>query len=667
MIEHFDRLINAGDYVGAWEIFPGLDEPWRTLALAKLTSFESHNPDAARDLFGSLLSSPNNEVRLAAIYGFAHSCRELGETEESIKYLQVFLKEETSPVRRAKAMNQYAMNLTMEYKWGSGETSCLQEAEELWSTGISLLDIDNPNHRPEYLAQLCNVSLLYEELGRLDEAIASLELCLENEDSVIGSALTMVNLGCMYGKAKNFPLAEKTLKEALRIINEPTMDRSSGLSDLGDIYLAQGKHDQAIQTYTEAISIAEVVRSSVSKTNRGHFFKWFKGLFMCMVDVYLRGGNIGEAFNYAERSRARALADITGVEPITLDEIEVPDNTAIISYYGVGERLLAFVLNKTGVHVVELGLMSDVELAFDNTGYPRNLMPGANDKLRKVFVLDRIAEQIARPLDFLVGGCERLCIVPFGPLHHIPLSVLFDDALVSTAPSISILFRLSQTARSGKLIVSYGYNGQTLRHAEAEAISVGDVVYIGVEATREAFLTGAGNARWLHVSTHGYFDANDPDRSYIELADGPLYANEIAKDLRISSDLVVLSACDSGRSRILPGDEPFGMIRAFLTAGAASVVCALWPVNEVATRLLMEYFYSNLRSGTKTTEALKNAQKRLKETRRLSLNSMMLTGIPKGAKTEIVAISDDGDLPFFHPYWWAGFSVVGDRLTTKVT
>jgi tetratricopeptide (TPR) repeat protein len=116
--------------------------------------------------------------------------------------------------------------------------------------------------------------------------------------------------------------------------------------------------------------------------------------------------------------------------------------------------------------------------------------------------------------------------------------------------------------------------------------------------------------RWpvIHLAMHAVADTNDARRSRLILADGPLPAPSI-ETLRLSpGTIVVLAACDTERGQQFTGEGVQSLSRAFLSAGASSVVAAQWPVDDNATRRFMSRFYLSLADGISIAGALRNAK-----------------------------------------------------------
>ena len=98
--------------------------------------------------------------------------------------------------------------------------------------------------------------------------------------------------------------------------------------------------------------------------------------------------------------------------------------------------------------------------------------------------------------------------------------------------------------------------------------------------------------------------------------------------LRLPSAMVILSGCSTGANRTFAGDEILGLVRGFLSAGAASLIVSLWDVNDPATAKLMEAFYERIKEGVSARQALREA----------ALKARQL---------------------YAHPYYWAPFVFIG--------
>ena len=144
---------------------------------------------------------------------------------------------------------------------------------------------------------------------------------------------------------------------------------------------------------------------------------------------------------------------------------------------------------------------------------------------------------------------------------------------------------------------------------------------------------------------HGVAVPKYPERSALVLGndpanreDGLLQVREITS-LRLSADLVTLSACDTGTGRLEGEEGVESLERAFLIAGARTVVATLWSADDTFTAALIEAFYTHLAAGDDKGAALRNA------------------------KLEI--IRKFGYLA--PPYYWAGFTIDGDAASTIST
>jgi CHAT domain-containing protein len=172
------------------------------------------------------------------------------------------------------------------------------------------------------------------------------------------------------------------------------------------------------------------------------------------------------------------------------------------------------------------------------------------------------------------------------------------------------------------------------REAETIAQLYGTQPYLGGQATESRFKAQAEEYSLIHLAAHSQFNPHNPLYSSLRLAagdgeDGRLEVHEVYGLDLAQADLVTLSACQTQMGRLAGGDELIGLQRAFLYAGAPSVVASLWSVDDQATGVLMEHFYRNLRQGMGKAEALRQAQLAMME-------------------------------EYPDPYYWAAFQLTGD-------
>lgn len=263
-------------------------------------------------------------------------------------------------------------------------------------------------------------------------------------------------------------------------------------------------------------------------------------------------------------------------------------------------------------------------------------------------VLGRLNELLIAPLADELGSFRRLIIVPHGPLHYLPFHALHDGTSfllerheISYLPSASFLryCQEAQPADSGLFAIGHSFSGRlphTLQEARTVAALFNGQVLLEDQATLTDVQRGVRNCRTLHVATHGDFRADNPLFSGLALADGWLTTLDIF-NLRLKASLVTLSACQTGRNVVGGGDELLGLMRSFLSAGAASLVLTCWAVEDRSTAQLMETFYQKLAHGWTKGQALRCAQ----------LQFLRGQG-------------EQGSADYSHPYFWAPFFLVGN-------
>jgi CHAT domain-containing protein len=199
-------------------------------------------------------------------------------------------------------------------------------------------------------------------------------------------------------------------------------------------------------------------------------------------------------------------------------------------------------------------------------------------------------------------------LTPSGVLAGVPWTLLpgLVGRPVTVAQSAtSWLARSESPLRLG----SAGFvAGPRVVRAEAEVRGAAEAwrsapVLAGHEATAASVSDLAGRVDVLHLAAHGRHSAENPLFSGLELADGPWFGYDIDQ-LPAVPDVVLLSACEVGRSSVRWGEELIGMTAAWLHAGARTVVASPAAVNDVAAHDALVRLHQALVSGTDPAAAL---------------------------------------------------------------
>ena len=252
-----------------------------------------------------------------------------------------------------------------------------------------------------------------------------------------------------------------------------------------------------------------------------------------------------------------------------------------------------------------------------------------NNRRKLGFPRDAYKMLIAPIEELLPADPEELVIfIPQGSLFLVPFPALQSDAgeflieqhTLQISPSIQTLAMRQESRSTDRQALIVGNPSpmpqslSPLIGAEEEAQAIAKMLdttpIIGKAATETAIVARMQQASSIHLATHGLFDEHQGLQSSLAFStsdgnEGFLTAEEIL-DLDLVADLVVLSACNTGRGKIT-GDGVVGLSRSFLLAGAQSTVVSLWYVPDFSTSALMQDFYQQLQKGGSQPQALRRA------------------------------------------------------------
>jgi len=359
------------------------------------------------------------------------------------------------------------------------------------------------------------------------------------------------------------------------------------------------------------------------------------------------------------QAKSPELSSLVTVNPLTLSDVQslLPADVRIIEYFTTENALFIFSVGKDDftVYTVDIGKDELSEKISDfryQIHVPASMLMGDYSELQAH--ANGLYNLLIAPFIDDVHE-ETLIIIPYGTLHYLPFSALYDgnEYLVDTHtlivdPSASVLEYVLDKRKDvsgGLLALGNPTSPETkdfpLPYAEEEVKLIGEImgdadIYLNENATETLGRERSSDYAVFHLSCHGSFNETDPLLSALYLADdaendGKLMVHELfGLDLSKSS-LVVLSACVTGLSDVTRGDELIGLSRGFMYAGTPSLVVTLWSVEDRSAADLMVRFYENINDGMEKPEALREAQLWLK------------------SREE-----------YAHPFYWAPFEMIGD-------
>lgn len=423
-----------------------------------------------------------------------------------------------------------------------------------------------------------------------------------------------------------------------------------------------------------------------------------------LVELLLAEGRAGEALHFLELSRARSLQDLLAARNVAVESrtpsladmlAKWPGDVAAVEYFLGTDRAYVFVIAPDGM--VSAHLLRDAK---GQPIAPRELITGVRRLLwdmekQATKMYNRIVarqgfdhawqddlhrlyhELLPASARQQLAGAKVVVVVPQHILHYFPFAALVVEPdrkankkqmaharfLVDEpfdlvyAPSLLSWRRLP--AASARQVWAVGVaeapgapaldgvkkdlaNLQAIFGPQVKGVLDGDQARV---ADVQKLLKERG---LLFFGTHGMNVADRPLESHLMLMpdegakDGHLTAAHLF-GRRINADVVIMSACYSGlgdRSP-LPGDDLFGLQRAFLQSGVRTVVSGLWDVYDGTAPELMQGFFTKLKDGKTVPASLAGSQR----------------GFLKRLRTS------GQEEPWLHPYFWAVYTAAGDDRT----
>ena len=433
-------------------------------------------------------------------------------------------------------------------------------------------------------------------------------------------------------------------------------------------YECLGSLDESLRWYGCSLSLFNAIRDrrkpkdewKINLRNEYHLVN------IALWEILIKQNKIEEALFAAEKGRAEALMDLLESKYQLKQEVapellsKLPSNTLFLA---IGRKEIFFwvLLEGKVAHFDKKYIEVDAvqrldwmrQAAYEKIGVralvkceDRSLDAIREEKAKQKSespvhdedALRKLYDHIIRPVAHVLQE-KDLTIVPDGPLCLAPFPAFVDrdsnkylceSYRIRVVPSLSSLKLITDLSASyystkGALLVgnpSFVDMLEQLPFAEKEVEAIGQILHtkpiIGKAATKEEVLSRLSTVGLVHIATHGCLEtgeiclAPNPCRPSLvpEKEDWILTMDDLSR-VQLRAKLVVLSSCYGGRGEV-KAEGVVGIARAFLGAGARSVLVSLWAINDEATMEFMKSFYKHLVDGKSASEALDQARECLR-------------------------------------------------------
>jgi hypothetical protein len=305
-------------------------------------------------------------------------------------------------------------------------------------------------------------------------------------------------------------------------------------------------------------------------------------------------------------------------EPASLAEVrsQLGAGRALVAHVVTNREVAALVVTDEATSVVRLGprsaldalvggLLPDLDMAAaELSGFADVIRAELRSRLRRLddLLVARLTE---------VVGERDLVLTPSGALATVPWTILPSNRRRAVTVAQSATSWLLRTASPLRARSAGFVAGPRVAQAESEITAAAAAwpratLLQGGEATASAVTGLAGSVDVLHVSAHGRHSSENPLFSGFELADGPWFGYDIDQ-LSSVPDVVLLSACEVGRSTLRGGEELIGMTAAWLHAGSRCVIASAAAINDEVAHDVLVVLHRELAAGLHPAAALASA------------------------------------------------------------
>lgn len=309
---------------------------------------------------------------------------------------------------------------------------------------------------------------------------------------------------------------------------------------------------------------------------------------------------------------------------------KLDNKSAVISYHLSDNEMLALIITRNKLDYYKAPIDSNFFLSIE--AFKQALHQTAGGQRYEGINASRyLFSALIKPLQPGLTQTERLVIIPDDELHYLPFEALQDDNDSYLMQKYSVQYLYSTAlfqseknySRSSGILsfapfASNGYidsNGSRFSKLSASSDEIKDLQgksLIDTSATKENFIEQANHLPVIHLATHASVNNEDANRSFIAFYpsnnDYKLYAGEIYNMRLDSTELVILSACETGTGKLIKGEGLMSLSRAFAYAGCKNIITSLWKAEDATTSFITKQLHTYLSKGFTKDKALRQAK-----------------------------------------------------------
>lgn len=327
---------------------------------------------------------------------------------------------------------------------------------------------------------------------------------------------------------------------------------------------------------------------------------------------------------------------ITRIPSVSELQKKLDEKTAILSYHLSGNELVVMLITGNVLNYYRSSVNADF---FKTTDSLKRILQAeiSDNRYSGTSVAQNIYEQLIAPLEPKLRHIRRLVIIPDDELNYLPFEALQDSKGNYLIEKFSIQYQystalwdtdnLKEEKKSSGLaafapFASAGYTDSAgarfsaLPASKEETGSLKGAIFTDSMAMKNNFISIANHYGIIHLATHASVDNEMPLRSFIAFypasknhtGDYKLYAQEIYDMNLDSTQLIILSACETGTGQLVRGEGLMSLSRAFAYAGCPNIITSLWKAEDKTTAFITQRLHHYLEEGLPKDKALQQAK-----------------------------------------------------------